>query len=148
TGAIARRVDSTISCGTVVATSRSTITAGLPALTTSGTNSWPSRLEPGTAMNRVPGPVWRLSWVASRTRTDPSPSTRPPQTWASRSSGLLVETIGCHPQTMECLLHHLGEHRRRRLAAGAVLPRRLVDHDRHHELGVVDRGDPNEAGSR
>src|SRR5690606_20639679 len=98
------------------------------------------------ATNRVPGPAWRLSWVTSRTVTPASPRTRPPTTPARWARELLVDAIGRHPQSMEGLGHDLREHGCRRLAAGAVLPDRLIQHDRHHQLGVVDRCQADEAG--
>src|SRR5690606_5623847 len=71
---------------------------------------------------------------------------RPPTTSASSATELFLEAIGGHSETVEGLLHDLGEHRRRCLPAGAVLPCGLVDHDGHYEPGVVDGRQADEAG--
>src|SRR5690606_3951987 len=148
TGPIASRTSSTRSWVASVGHSRCTSTAGLPADTAASTKSWPSTRLPTTAANIVPGPAWRLSWVTSRTVTVGSPRTRPPTTSASSATELFLEAIGSHSETVEGLLHDLGEDRRRRLASGAVLPRRLVDHHGDHELGIVDGCQADEAGPR
>ncbi len=60
--ASARRVRSTISCGTATpVSSRSVTTAVAPRWTASGTKSWPSTWTPGTAKKTLPGPTSRES---------------------------------------------------------------------------------------
>src|SRR3954447_18376227 len=72
---MAARTSSTRNSGTPRSSGRCTISATAPRATASEAKSWPSRVNPGTQKNRVPGPTSRLSNVRLVTTTSgPSPS--------------------------------------------------------------------------
>src|SRR3954447_7875630 len=72
---MAARTSSTTNSGTPRSSGRCTISATAPRATASEAKSWPSRVNPGTQKNRVPGPTSRLSNVRPVTATSgPSPS--------------------------------------------------------------------------
>src|SRR3954451_19404384 len=72
---MAARTSSTSTSGTPNPSGRCTTSAAAPRATASGAKSCPSRVNPGTQKNSVPGPATRLSNVRLVTTTSgPSPS--------------------------------------------------------------------------
>ncbi len=69
TGAIAARAEDTRTSGTPRPNVRSTTSATAPRSIAAGAKSWPSRVNPGTQKNSVPGTTCRVSYARSVTST-------------------------------------------------------------------------------
>ena len=100
----------------------------------------------GHSDKEAPGSTWRLSMRdIGHDGVPGSPVSRRRPVRPASPIVLPAAGIGCHSQPVQRLFHDLGERRGGRQSAGSELPDRAVDHHRHNDLGIVDRGQADKA---